>query len=368
MANWKEIQGRIRRAQKSEDPAVPLAELYEKTRDAMVAFELARHLEQAGDASGAGRWYVTAAQGFRRPQWKAKAEEALTRLGVALPEGPGTTAIPSEAGIRETQSNTEFPEINEGAESAERVESAEATPSRAGEAGDAAGGAAPAGKRRRRGRRGGRRHRRGRLAPGEIATPARPVSPQPERTREPAAAAAAGGGIGFTPEHRATSQQSTEAYPTRVDEMQREVAGQSLRGRAGDPGLSSRMALLESQLRRMLAGAPSGVDEAALAPAGPGVFVLSDTDLQTHYYVEACQTLRIGIGNVLRTGRQSAGRGATATGSALKARLAKHLGISDTKATKYLSDHCAVRWLQLDEGAPALFHFAVAVLRPVLND
>jgi hypothetical protein len=96
--------------------------------------------------------------------------------------------------------------------------------------------------------------------------------------------------------------------------------------------------------------------------------VLSDTDLQTHYYLEACQTLRIGIGNVLRTGRQSAGRGSTATGSALKARLAKHLGISDTKATKYLSDHCAVRWVQLDEGASALFHFAVAVLRPVLND
>ena len=137
MANWKEIQGRIRRAQKSEDPAVPLAALYETTHDAMVAFELARHLEQAGDASGAGRWYVTAAQGFRRPLWKAKAEEALTRLGVALPEAAAATAIPSEARIPETQSNIEFPEITEGSESAERVEAAEAAPSPAGETAEA---------------------------------------------------------------------------------------------------------------------------------------------------------------------------------------------------------------------------------------
>ena len=35
---------------------------------------------------------------------------------------------------------------------------------------------------------------------------------------------------------------------------------------------------------------------------------------------------------------------------------------------KYLKDHCAVRWLQLDEGARELAHFAIAVLRPVVNE
>jgi len=33
-----------------------------------------------------------------------------------------------------------------------------------------------------------------------------------------------------------------------------------------------------------------------------------------------------------------------------------------------LKDHCAVRWLQLDEGASLLAHFGIAVLRPALND
>jgi len=36
--------------------------------------------------------------------------------------------------------------------------------------------------------------------------------------------------------------------------------------------------------------------------------------------------------------------------------------------TKYLSDHCVVRWLQLDEGAVNFCHFAIAVLRPNLNE
>jgi hypothetical protein len=35
---------------------------------------------------------------------------------------------------------------------------------------------------------------------------------------------------------------------------------------------------------------------------------------------------------------------------------------------KYMKDHCAVRWIQLDEGAADLAHFAMAVLRPVVNE
>jgi hypothetical protein len=142
------------------------------------------------------------------------------------------------------------------------------------------------------------------------------------------------------------------------------AAGTSLqaRTRAGDPALSSRMVKLESQLRRMLASSTSSVDQAEDAPAGPGVFLITDNDQTTYYYIEACQTLRVGIGNLLRSGRGSR------EGANLKEKLAEHLGVNEARVGKYLKDHCCVRWLQLDEGAPLLAHFAVAVLRPVANE
>ena len=138
-------------------------------------------------------------------------------------------------------------------------------------------------------------------------------------------------------------------------------AGPSPKGRYGDPGLSSRISLLEMQFRRLLACPAAKLNEADRAPAGPGVFVLTDADLTTYYYVEACQTLRIAVGNLIRGGNR---RGA----DAIKPRLAEHLGIPDAKVAKYLGDHCVVRWLQLDEGASHFAHFAIAVLRPILNE
>jgi hypothetical protein len=114
------------------------------------------------------------------------------------------------------------------------------------------------------------------------------------------------------------------------------------------------------QFRRLLACPAAKLSEAE-APVGPGVFVLTDSDLTTYYYVEACQTLRIAIGNLLRGGSR---RGA----DSIKPRLADHLGIPETRVAKYLSDHCVVRWLQLDEGASNFAHFVIAVLRPVLNE
>ena len=48
MADWKQITARIRRARTGKDPAGQLSNLFQKTRDAMVAFELARHFETAG--------------------------------------------------------------------------------------------------------------------------------------------------------------------------------------------------------------------------------------------------------------------------------------------------------------------------------
>jgi len=87
MANWRQIQGRIRRAKSSADAPTKLAELYAKTRDAMVAFELGAVEEKAAHNDEAIRWYTTAIERFRRADWKKKAAEALDRLGAPIPAG-----------------------------------------------------------------------------------------------------------------------------------------------------------------------------------------------------------------------------------------------------------------------------------------
>jgi len=92
------------------------------------------------------------------------------------------------------------------------------------------------------------------------------------------------------------------------------------------------------------------------------VLLLSDSDQVSHYYVESCQTLRIAIGNLVRGGR------AAKDVPRFKERLAENLGIAESRVTNYLKEHCAVRWLQLDEGASELAHFAIAVLKPVVNE
>lgn len=134
------------------------------------------------------------------------------------------------------------------------------------------------------------------------------------------------------------------------------------RSRAGEPALASRMAQLESQVRRLLACPPVQLDQAESAPAGPGVLLLSDSDQVTHYYIEPCQTLRIAIANLTRGGRGAKDN------PKLRERLGENLGIAESRVASYLKEHCAVRWLQLDEGASHLAHFAIAVLRPVVNE
>jgi hypothetical protein len=134
------------------------------------------------------------------------------------------------------------------------------------------------------------------------------------------------------------------------------------RAKAGDPALASRSAKLESQLRRLVAAPPQNPHEYDTAPAGPGVILLSDSDLTTYYYVESCATLRVGL-RMLMQGQRGRERN-----ESVRAHLAEHLGISESKVAKYLQEHCAVRWLQLDEGASHLAHFAIAMLRPALNE
>jgi hypothetical protein len=336
MADWKQITARIRRARTGKDPAGQLTNLFSKTRDAMVAFELARYFETSGNTADAGRWYLTAAERFRRADWKTKAQESATRLGATEPAeipAPASRSKAAEQPPSEADSTT-----HESASSSrtEPVETATPTeqPSQA-----------PVEQiRQRRGRRGGRDSRPSRREPqrsiSKVASPA--VVSAPRATSE---------------EHPAHHE---EAAPVESAPDTPSVAP-SLRGRYGDPGLASRLTQLEMNFRRLLASAPTSLDAADKAPAGPGVWVLTDSDLTTYYYVEPCQTLRVAIPNLLRGG-------SSRRGESIRPRLAEHLGIPESRVAKYLGDHCVVRWLQMDEDAAHFAHFLIAVLRPALNE
>ena len=357
MADWKQITARIRRARTSKDPAGQLSNLFQKTRDAMVAFELARYLETSGQNPEAAKWYATAAERFRRADWKVKAQEAAVRLGaevaaVTSPQGAGEFLLTPPSAVAEPSLPFE-----PGVEPSASISPATAAP-----VGDVSGNATqpsvaqlPHGKRRRRGHRGGRSRRKGepQQAPAatsaslkEASTPA--VSPPPPPAGEHA-------------EPMPARLTDSGAIPRVPVEPMPEISQPVARGRSGDPGLSSRLSLLEMQLRRLLTCPPAKLSESDHAPAGPGVFVLTDSDLTTYYYVEACQTLRLAIANLVRGGAR---RGT----DSIKPRLAEHLGIPESRVTKYLADHCVVRWLQLDEGASHFAHFAIAVIRPTLNE
>ena len=378
MADWRQIQARIRKAKNSADAPAKLSELFQRTRDAMVAWELGALEEKADHTAEAGSWYTIAAQRFRRADWKKKAEEALTRLGLELPPQHEEIRGPDHPPATSESFNTSPP-------SAHEIAPATADPDEAGEilshAEDAAApvspsagaesgtGLQPARKKRRRGRRGGRGRRRkdglnqSRLPAQAFAEAAASpaVTPEPsarsvvmerqERVAPPSA--------------RATPAAAIEAPAPRLS------SERSAQGRAGDPALASRMAQLESMLRRLVTSPAHRLDESEEAPASPGVLLLSDSDQITSYYVESCQTLRIACGNLVRAGRGGsknprAGRGGYSEGG-LKEKLGEYLGISEAKVSQYMKDHCVIRWIQLDDEAPLLAHFAIGVLRTPLN-
>lgn len=345
MADWKQITARIRRARTGKDPAAQLTNLYTKTRDAMVAFELARYLESVGNPADAGRWYLTAAERFRRSDWKTKAQESATRLGATeAAEIPATVTKPTEEATASEAKETAEPE----AEAAQ----VETEPVSAGPEAQPASDRTPAHSDR------GSRHRRGRRG-HDSRSPRRADHPAGHRESRPL-----GSSRGYTPP-AATDEEppvSPERPSRSSSEDSPEISAPSLRGRYGDPGLASRLTQLEMNFRRLLTCAPTKLDDADRAPAGPGVWVLTDSDLTTYYYVEACQTLRVAIPNMARGG--TARRG----GESIKPKLAEHLGIAESRVSKYLADHCVVRWLQMDEGASYFAHFLIAVLHPSLNE
>ena len=401
MADWRQIQARIRKAKNSTDARTKLSELFQRTRDAMVSWELGAVEEKAERLEEAIRWYTISAERFRRADWKKKAEDALTRLGAPIPvageksashahgaekfednelNGNRTTEKPKSAlAIGEIPPDEDV-EANGEVGDEEGEESDTALAARSAEAGSA--DLSQTGKKkRRRGRRGGRgRRRKGGATPStglpdqayaEPRVAAAPATP-PVTRREPA------------PNFRhEPSERRPSAYAAEHDHARHEAHEQidqpvpmlpserTAHGRAGDPALASRMAKLDSMLRRLVASPLHKMDEVDAAPAGPGVFLLSDSDQITSYYVEACQTLRVGLGNLARGGGRSNAKpvrgGRPVFDSGLKAKLAEHLGIGEAKVSQYLKDHCVVRWIQLDDDAPHLAHFAIGVLRTPLN-
>jgi hypothetical protein len=357
MADWKQITARIRRARSGKDPHGQLANLYQKTSDAMVAFELAKLFESSGQNSDAAKWYSTAAAKFRRAEWKTKAQEAAVRLGGSSAEASGDESVQTDGEFHLVPPES-VPEEKElpFEKNPEALESAVAVTSKVQEAAKHDASSPSEAGKRRRGRRGGRNRRKGPAASETTSQPSSRLARTGERTESTFSDTRA-----EAPDESAAARVAPgRAVPSLPIEPSGEP-GPSPKGRYGDPGLSSRISLLEMQFRRLLACPPAKLNEADRAPAGPGVFVLTDSDLTTYYYVEACQTLRIAVGNLIRGGSR---RGT----DPIKPRLAEHLEIPEAKVAKYLADHCVVRWLQLDEGASNFAHFAVAVLRPILNE
>jgi len=332
VADWRQIQARIRKAKAGAEPGVRLEKLFEKTRDGMVAFELARLAELSGRAPEAVHWYTAAAERFRRDEWKKKAEEALQRLGVEFPQSlspPLPSSEPARA-QEEARIATSLPPAGSANEAA--VPSSAPTAQPVGH-----------GRRRRRGGRSPRGPGREKAAPPARGAPHTSAVPTPKVSH-------------------AEAQPAQEPEPP--VEPVRLAPAWATYARTGEPALASRLAKLEARLRRMLACPPHGLEKAEQAPVGPGVYLLSDSDLQSLYYIEACKTLRGSLSQLARGRVRAAGR----EGRSLRARLAEHLGINESRVSRYLKESCVVRWIQLDEDAGALAHFAIAVLIPVLNE
>ena len=391
MADWRQIQARIRKAKTSADPSSKLSELYQRTHDAMVAWELGTLEEKAERTEGAVKWYTIAAQRFRRSDWKKKAEEALTRLGFPLPAAEEATSEPSvertepiSADSHAQEEEAETRDVESAPAEGEIIEEerdTQAVPQQASAAGDAG----QMRKKRRRGRRGGRGRRRKGSPNPSLPTQAFTDSSSEGAEHRAQSRGARAPEIEHRAEHR--PEQRAEYRSERRSESRSDQAAEprdahrgsrfeqtvpqlpserTAHGRAGDPALASRMAQLESMLRRLLSSPLHRVDQLDEAPAGPGVFLLSDSDQVTSYYVESCQTLRIGLGNLVRGNRGRGNRG-NYSDVDLKNKLAEHLGINESKVSQYIKDHCVVRWIQLDDDAPHLAHFAIGVLRTPLN-
>src|SRR5579863_5497988 len=204
MADWKQITARIRRARGSRDPAGQLTLLFEKTKDAMVAFELGRHFEVVRDPALALQWYQTAASRFRRGEWKTKANEAIGRLGGEIPADAILAAAPANDSAHHSsahnleQQPVPVPALTIPEPGLPFEQNAAVFESLVAVGSEVASLASPENpaesaekKRRRRGRRGGRsRNKKALPTPTAESSTRSHRAPEPHSTREAAPAAA----------------------------------------------------------------------------------------------------------------------------------------------------------------------------------
>src|SRR5438477_115173 len=254
MADWKQITARIRRARGSRDPAGQLGLLYEKTGDAMVAFELGRHFEITKDSAKALHWYLTSFSKFRRGEWKTKAREAVIRLGGELPSDtePLTEPLPersdeaplSPAVITMPDPTVPFEQTAVAFESLAETaaESSSSAASAGPESADETKSALDK-KHRRRGRRGGRNRRK-------VSSSS---SSENRASARPSARARAAEIVTEATAEPPIEAQPAEILPPRVVDSRAipripiepipDSGAPAVKGRFGDPGLASRPSL-----------------------------------------------------------------------------------------------------------------------------
>ena len=304
----------------------------------MVAFELAQIHEKAGTNSEAARWYTAAAERFRRAQWKQKAEEALTRLGAPIPVAPAAASVSEtspEPATRLEPIITEYSEVqvsevtgepDGGQQEAVFEQPAAAysagitaSPGRGSRAivvnaGDAEVAAAATKAR-------AQAHR---LPQCRLRFPLRHHRSSAQQNRVLCLSCVLSFPRNFrNAEHPSWNLLAVSSLPHRVHRIRRALARAIPLFPRAWPSWNPSFAACWP-----LPCIP--VDQPEDAPAGPGVFLITDTDQTCYYYIEACQTLRVGIGNLLRSGRGSR------EGANLKEKLAEHLGINEARVGKYL--------------------------------
>src|SRR5262249_28651951 len=130
------------------------------------------HFETAGQSADAAKWYSTAAERFRRSEWKTKAQEAAARLGGESPSNITAPDVTSSAApVPAPEPALPF-EQTAAAFTAIASESIPATE-------PAASGGAPGRSKRRRGRRGGRNRRK--VSPHTASPPREGAASEPTR-------------------------------------------------------------------------------------------------------------------------------------------------------------------------------------------
>ena len=83
MANWREINEAIARCRRTNNAVSCLAELFERTKDGHVAAALGEEYERLGRIEDARRWFTEASRLYPKPEFKARAQSALRRLGAS---------------------------------------------------------------------------------------------------------------------------------------------------------------------------------------------------------------------------------------------------------------------------------------------